>query len=822
MSAGIADYDPHGGREDVDLSGILTALARNKGLLLGATAGCAIAAAAFCMVVKPRYLAEARVLIEDQESYFTRADPALREGPQVIDAEAINSQIQLVNSRDLARKAVTMLQLQKQPEFEAASGFGAILSLLGGGLAGEDRLLTSYFDHLTVLSPAKSRILQIEFTARDPDLAARAANTVADVYIDMKQQAKRDEARQAAQSLKPLIADLQRRALDAESKVADFRVANGLFESSENRSLPAQQLGELASKLADARAAQSEALAKAKSLRDLLSRGRLSDAGEIANNDLVRTIASRRSAAQALLATESRTLLPAHPRIKELQAQLSDIETQLRAAVEKAARGLDNDARVAASRVVNLSALLDEQKRMVGLANGEETKLRELQREAKTLKDQLENESTKYQVALARGTAENTPADARVVSRALAPSAPVFPKVVPITLFGALAGLFFSSFFVIARELSSATPRAPAPAPEPGDSGAGVFGRKRARGAAAAAQAASAPPAQAGAKAEAEAPPPAALDAETPAAPAAGLFARLKQALADFGAPALKLEADEPPETPRQELELELEQAPAQPARQAETPYDDIWARDPFSASAPAPDAAAAPAPAPVEAAVPAPAESAALAAPSPLRRAQPQVSRDLIARIVAAGDAHGVTALFTEASEASPLYALVAARALCREGRAILVQAGADLHLDAALLQGLGVKADAQAEPGQAPAQPGLAQLLAGEASYAEAIFRDGESRLHLLASGGRFDADAEDLRMIIDVLRATYDFVLIAAGADALGLGLARQADAVVVLGQPCAARDALREAFEAADARRLIVASPDDDGQLAEGAA
>ncbi|PPQ34865.1 hypothetical protein CKO16_21765, partial [Rhodoblastus acidophilus] len=328
----------------------------------------------------------------------------------------------------------------------------------------------------------------------------------------------------------------------------------------------------------------------------------------------------------------------------------------------------------------------------------------------------------------------------------------------------------------------------------------------------------------AGAKAEAEAPPPAALDAEAPAAPAGGLFARLKQALADFGAPALKLEADEPPETPRQELEqeLELEQAPAQPGRQAEPPYDDIWARDPFSASAPAPDAAAAPAPAPVEATVPAPAESTALAAPSPLRRAQPQVSRDLIARIVAAGDAHGVTALFTEASEASPLYALVAARALCREGRAILVQAGADRHLDAALLQGLGVKADAQAEPGQAPAQPGLAQLLAGEASYAEAIFRDGESRLHLLASGGRFDADAEDLRMIIDVLRATYDFVLIAAGADALGLGLARQADAVVVLGQPCAARDALREAFEAVGARRLIVASPDDDGQLAEGAA
>ena len=81
---------------------------------------------------------------------------------------------------------------------------------------------------------------------------------------------------------------------------------------------PTQQLGEIATKLAEARAAQSDAQAKAQTLRDLLKMGRLSDAGDIAKSDLVRRIADQRVAVRAQLAAESRTLLPGHPRIKEL------------------------------------------------------------------------------------------------------------------------------------------------------------------------------------------------------------------------------------------------------------------------------------------------------------------------------------------------------------------------------------------------------------------------------------------------------------------------------------------------------------------------
>ena len=67
MSASFPDLDARERRDEVDIGGTLSALARRKGLIAGATAGCAAAALAFCLVVKPRYIAEARVIVEDQE-----------------------------------------------------------------------------------------------------------------------------------------------------------------------------------------------------------------------------------------------------------------------------------------------------------------------------------------------------------------------------------------------------------------------------------------------------------------------------------------------------------------------------------------------------------------------------------------------------------------------------------------------------------------------------------------------------------------------------------------------------------------------------------
>jgi succinoglycan biosynthesis transport protein ExoP len=195
-----ADYgrsEDAGASGDINLSDIIGALSRNRWWVIAPTLIAFVGALVFVNVVKPRYTAEARVLLENQENYFTRVDKGERADSLAPDAEAVQSQIQLVTSRDLARRVIKTLNLQGNPEFdplaEGVSPLTRLLVLLGVSrdptrLSPEDRILESYFDRIAVYSPTKTRVLVIEFTSRDPDLAARAANAIADAYIDMQQE----------------------------------------------------------------------------------------------------------------------------------------------------------------------------------------------------------------------------------------------------------------------------------------------------------------------------------------------------------------------------------------------------------------------------------------------------------------------------------------------------------------------------------------------------------------------------------------------------------------------------------------------------------
>ncbi|MCC3247267.1 exopolysaccharide transport family protein [Methylocystis sp. WRRC1] len=477
MRSGVT-IDAETATNEIDLSRIGRVLLEKRWWVIGPTLAALVGALIFVNVVKPRYSADARLLLENQESFLTRADKGERAELTAPDAEAVQSQIQLLTSRDLARRVIKKLDLQGNPEFDPlANGVGPItrvLALLGISrdptrMSPEDRILEKFSEKLAVLSPTKTRVLSVEFSSRNPDLAARAANAVAETYIEMQQEAKRENARAAAQSLGTLVAELHTRVAQAETRVEEFRAQTGLLIGANNVAIPTQQLGELNQQLSAARAAQADAQAKARILREMLRRNRIGDIPDVSNNESIRRINEQRVALRAQLALESRTLLPMHPRIKELTAQLMDLDAQWRIAAERTARTLENDANIAAARVENLTRALDEQKRVTGAAGADEAKLRDLERAARLLKDQLEAESAKYQEALARERVKATPADARIIQRALAPQLPSFPKKLPITIFATLAGLILSAGVIISGEMLSGRARVAkqaAPSPE--------------------------------------------------------------------------------------------------------------------------------------------------------------------------------------------------------------------------------------------------------------------------------------------------------------------------------------------------------------------
>ena len=482
MRAGERNGDDSSVTGEIDLARIARAMSAKRWWVIGPTVAMFAGSAIFVNVVKPRYSAEARVLLENQENFIPRADKTERVAEILPDPEAVQSQIQLLTSRDLARRVIKTLDLQGNDEFDPlAKGMGATTrALVMLGLARdptqttpEDRILETFGDKLNVLSPTKTRVLSIEFTSRNPDLAAKGANAVAEAYLEFQQDAKRDHARGAANSLAALVAQLRARVAEADVEAEQFRAKSGLLVGSNNTTINAQRLSDLNTQLSLARSAQADAQAKARLLRDMLRQNRIGDIPDVANNEVIRRLLEQRVTLRAQLALESRTLLPGHPRIKELQAQLQDLDAQGRAAAERVARTLENDAHIARARVENLTRALEEQKTVVGAADADDVRLRDLERTARLYKEQLESAAAKYQEAMARENSQATPPDARIFQRALAPQIPSFPKKVPIVSFATLSALILSIGGILSGELLSGRSRVAPSAPRlTGEAGA--------------------------------------------------------------------------------------------------------------------------------------------------------------------------------------------------------------------------------------------------------------------------------------------------------------------------------------------------------------
>ncbi|PTM43558.1 GumC family protein [Bosea sp. 124] len=474
------------GRGDMlDLSALWVAIKRRKAWIIGPTL--AVFGLSFVAVnlVSPRYTGEARILLENRGGFFALPGQALPDSTGQFDAEAVQSQVQIIMSRDLAREAIKRMGLVGNAEFD--SGAGALNALrkigvlvgLGGHPADrspEDRVLEKYFDRLLVYPVGRSRIVAVEFTSQDPELAAKGANIIANAYLELQEAAKQDTARSASSWLSTTIEPLRKRLAEAEAKVEDFRSRNGLLVGANNTTINAQQLGDLSTQLSAARSQQAEAQAKAGLIRDAIKQGRTFEIPDVANNELVRRLIEQRVNLRAQIALESRNLLSEHPRIKELNAQLADLEGQLRAAAERTVRTLENEARIAGQRVESFTAALDGQKKNVSSGNDSEVQLRALEREARTLREQLEQYMLRYREAVARDTQNATPADARVISRAVEPTEPSFPKKLPTVLVATLATFLASLATVVSRELLNGRRDAPMPQPRraPGWVGGGA------------------------------------------------------------------------------------------------------------------------------------------------------------------------------------------------------------------------------------------------------------------------------------------------------------------------------------------------------------
>ncbi|MFD1743975.1 exopolysaccharide transport family protein [Rhizobium helianthi] len=447
---------------DIDLGQLMSAVWERRLRILATTILAGGIAFVIAGSMKPDYKAETRLLIETRENSVAGRETQNGADP-LLDQYNIVSQAQIIQSADLIKQVIQDMKLNELKEFDpdAHSLLPNPLVALGMksnpmDLASEERVLKSFKEKLQVYPVEGSRVIAIEFSSHDPALAAAVPNKMADVYLTMQSGAKLDNHTETTRWLEPEIESLRVKVQEAEKKVADYRSSAGLFRSSDNTSFSERQLNDVSTELARVRTERATAEARAENVRRALNAGSGYDTlADVMASPMIQRLKETEANLQAQIADLQISLMEAHPRLKGLRAQLAGIRQQIQTETRKILAAAESEAQVARLREDQLNAQMNKMKADSARAGEEEVGLRALEREAAAQRQLLESYLARYREAASRADRVSTPADARIVSTAMEPSEPYFPKVLPITIVVSLAVLVLQTLGIIIVALFS-------------------------------------------------------------------------------------------------------------------------------------------------------------------------------------------------------------------------------------------------------------------------------------------------------------------------------------------------------------------------------
>tara|TARA_R110000868_G_scaffold877_12_gene6606 strand:- start:14752 stop:16944 length:2193 start_codon:yes stop_codon:yes gene_type:complete len=446
------------GASDISPWELLRGIWARKELIFVAFLGFMALAFIWLMTVTPTYTVESRLLLSTRTGEVSSFDNGNTPTPP--DAETVQSEIQLMTSRPLIARLITDLHLDKTPEFNPALRT-SILGKLSGkldslpGVPDRDRMIDRVLSRISVYQKGTSRVIAVSATSINAATAAAIANRLGELYIAQQVDQKNALNAEATKWLGQQIEDLRGKVQQSEAAVETFRSESGLFLTN-GSTVPQQQLTDLNAQLSVAEADRAETQAKLENARSLAAEGsNVNSAAAVLQSPLIQSLRQQEVALRADLAQMSETYLPSHPKMISAEANLADLDRQIRKEVDKVIQGLANEARVADARVGSLRASLKRLQSRMGSLNQDEVQLRALERDAATNRSLLESFLKRYEEANARAEADARTANATIVSRAQVLTEPTFPQKGEALTLSIFAGLFLALIISVFAEVFS-------------------------------------------------------------------------------------------------------------------------------------------------------------------------------------------------------------------------------------------------------------------------------------------------------------------------------------------------------------------------------
>jgi capsular exopolysaccharide synthesis family protein len=430
-----------------DLHYVIAGLKRRTGVMV-ITGAVALSLVIGFLAVMPRtYTASSAVMLDTRKRQVVDTEAVL--SGLSADTNVTETEVELFRSRSLAAKVAQDLKLQNDPEFNPALEGSAnpvkafIQGLVSPGQARpvmtpdetmrrvEDQLLSN----LKVSRVGTTYVIRLSYSSSSPRTAAIVANRYAERYLLEQLETKFDATAQANAWITSRLASLRDQLSAAEGEVERYRSANGLL-SAVGTPLTEQEISNLNRELATARVEYADRSARANSAR----RGSNERLGEALNSDVVKDLRRQQSVAKAKLADLNARYGPRHPLVAQAQGDELKIQVQIDDEVKRIVGNLDTEREVAAERLSSLQRSLNAARGTLVGNNAASVKLRELERNAESVRTLYESFLSRAKVTGADATLQ-TP-DSRIIARAATPETPSFPKVSTTLALGVMLALF--------------------------------------------------------------------------------------------------------------------------------------------------------------------------------------------------------------------------------------------------------------------------------------------------------------------------------------------------------------------------------------------
>ncbi len=428
----------------LDLRRLVNVFRRRLRLFSAVASAVFVAVALVTFQTTPKYTATANVMLDTRKEKVANVEEVLSGLPA--DSAAVDTEAEVLKSRQLAERVTKDLKLEKDPEFnpELAKPTGVKAMLRGafGMIAGppedirqsdlaqqkaHEQIVDRVLSGLSVKRSGLTYVIKVSYESASAQKAAVIANKFAELYLLEQLEAKFDATQQATRWLNSRLEEMRGQVLADEAAVQQYKIANNLLSAS-GTNLTEAEISSYNQTLAQARAQVAEDQARLATARAQMSRGSSGDdVGEALDSPVIQQLRAQRAQVSGQVADLAGRYGERHPEMLKAKRQLSDIDAQIQAEIQRIVSNLQAKAQVSSQRAGAIAGSLGGAKGTLAANNRAMVRLNELQRNADASRTLYESYLNRFKETSSQQGIEQS--DARIVSKAKIPTRQSSPKV---------------------------------------------------------------------------------------------------------------------------------------------------------------------------------------------------------------------------------------------------------------------------------------------------------------------------------------------------------------------------------------------------------